>query len=336
MNLSHSRASEICSRFPSSDLLVVGDLMLDRYVSGAVDRISPEAPVPILHAHQERSVPGGSCNVALNIQALGGNSRLCGVAGVDRDGDILMDHLHEVGIDTTPVMRTKEVPTIVKTRYVSGRHQLLRVDQETPLAMESLSHEPLRAVLKETLDSVNGVILEDYGKGVLRQELVTDVLTWSKQNKLPSGYDPKDNHELNVKGITFATPNRKEAFHMAKVSDHTPDADPLADEHLLKASNTLVDQWSPQHLLMTLGAQGMLLNSSDHTNLHLPTRAREVFDVSGAGDTVIATVLLALSAGAEFVEAAELANVAAGLVVAKLGTATTTCEEILKAIEASS
>jgi hypothetical protein len=156
------------------------------------------------------------------------------------------------------------------------------------------------------MDSVQGVILEDYGKGLLQQDLVTHVLEASRRLEIPSGYDPKDNHELDVKGITFATPNRKETFQVANVVDRTAGTDPLEDLHLLRASNTLVDLWQPGHLLMTLGAQGMLLNNAQHQNFHIPTRAREVFDVSGAGDTVIATVLLALAAGAEFVEAAEL------------------------------
>jgi D-beta-D-heptose 7-phosphate kinase/D-beta-D-heptose 1-phosphate adenosyltransferase len=333
MKMTPQRAADLFSRFRESRLLVVGDLMLDRYVSGAVKRISPEAPVPVLHAMAERSVPGGACNVALNIQALGGNATVCGVMGEDADGDCLIQHFTKVGIDTSAVFRTSEVPTVVKTRFVSDRHQLLRVDQENPAAMDVLPVSSLLGVLAGALAAADGVILEDYGKGMLRQDVVSHVLDACRSRNLPSGYDPKDNHELNVKGITYATPNRKETFEVAKVADRTPDADPLADKHLLQASNTLVDLWEPEHLLMTLGPQGMLLNNAQHENLHLPTQAREVFDVSGAGDTVIATVLMALTAGADFVEAAELANVAAGLVVAKLGTATTTPEEILQALE---
>jgi D-beta-D-heptose 7-phosphate kinase/D-beta-D-heptose 1-phosphate adenosyltransferase len=333
MNLTPKRASELMAAFADCDLLVVGDLMLDRYVSGSVERISPEAPVPILHVRDERSVPGGACNVALNLRALGGKSRICGAAGLDEQGEVLIQHLSTAGVDTSAVVRTEGIQTVVKTRFVSGRHQLLRVDHENPMAMEALSREELVRALDVGLDSVNGVILEDYGKGLLQQHVVTHVLSKSREQGIPCGYDPKDNHELDVRGITFATPNRKETFQVANVADRTPDADPLQDENLLRASHALVDLWEPQHLLMTLGPQGMLLNNARHTPVHLPTRAREVFNVSGAGDTVIATVLLALAAGADFVEAAELANVAAGLVVAKSGTATTTCEEILDALE---
>lgn len=333
MNLTLSRAEELFRSFQDCRLLVVGDLMLDRYVSGNVNRISPEAPVPVLHVTGTRSVPGGACNVALNIQALGGKAGICGVIGDDAEGEELLSQLSAVGIGTSAVYRTCEVPTVVKTRFVSDRHQLLRVDQENPSSMEAIPFAEISGVLDNGMEPADGVVLEDYGKGMLRQEVVTRVLEICSSKGLPSGYDPKDNHELNVQGITFATPNRKETFQVANVQDRTPDADPLRDPHLLQASNTLVDLWRPEHLLMTLGPQGMLLNNALHQNLHLPTRAREVFDVSGAGDTVIATVLLALVAGADFVEAAELANVAAGLVVAKLGTATTTPQEILHAME---
>lgn len=333
MNLTSQRASELLAEFPRCTLLVVGDLMLDRYISGKVERISPEAPVPILHVSSERSVPGGACNVALNIQALGGRARICGVIGDDQDGGVLMEHLTRAGIDTSAVLQDPAFPTVVKTRFVSDRYQLLRVDREEPGAMQAVPFERLRSVLDTGMNAVQGVILEDYGKGMLRQEVVTHVLDSCKAASVITGYDPKDNHELDVRGITFATPNRKETFQVAQVADRAPDMDPLSDPNLLRASNTLVDLWEPEHLLMTLGPQGMLLNNAQHQNLHLPTRAREVFDVSGAGDTVIATVLLALAAGADFVEAAELANVAAGLVVAKLGTATTTPAEILDAIE---
>lgn len=333
MKLTLSRASDLLSGFADCDLLVVGDLMLDRYVSGTVERISPEAPVPILHAQHERSVPGGACNVALNIQALGGSSRISGITGSDAEGQRLLDHLNSVGVNTSAVVSTPDIQTVVKTRFVSDRHQLLRVDQEDPAAMEALPQDALLEALKEGMAAADGVILEDYGKGLLQQNIVSHLLTWSQEKSIPSGYDPKDNHELDVKGITFATPNRKETFQVANIADRTPGADPLEDTHLLRASNTLVDLWQPKHLLMTLGPQGMLLNNAGHQNLHLPTRAREVFDVSGAGDTVIATVLLALAAGGDFVEAAELANIAAGLVVAKLGTATTSPAEILQAFE---
>ncbi|MGA0370034.1 MAG: bifunctional heptose 7-phosphate kinase/heptose 1-phosphate adenyltransferase, partial [Kiritimatiellia bacterium] len=183
------------------------------------------------------------------------------------------------------------------------------------------------------MEGVQGVILEDYGKGVLQAEVVRRALETCRRLKLPSGYDPKDNHELDVRGITFATPNRKEAFTVAGIRDRSPDADPGSDKHLHAAMEALRTLWEPENLLITLGPQGMWIHEKGGRDTHLKTRAREVFDVSGAGDTVIATAMLAVSAGADFVEAAELANVAAGIVVGKLGTATTSQEEILAEME---
>jgi D-glycero-beta-D-manno-heptose-7-phosphate kinase len=334
MRLTVQRARNLLDRFQDCRILVVGDLMLDRYVTGRVERISPEAPVPVLHVTGERSVPGGACNVGLNIQALGGQSELCGVVGTCVHGTELMKHLLSAGVGTKGVLQDPEMSTIVKTRIVSDRQQMLRVDRESTDIRELIASDRFAQKLCDSLQGINGVILEDYGKGVLQQEVVSKVLAFSRQAGIPSGYDPKDNHELDVRGIRFATPNRKEAFTVAGIRDRTPDADPGKDLHLHEATEALCRLWEPENLLITLGPQGMWIREKNGSSTHLPTRAREVFDVSGAGDTVIATAMLALSVGASFVEASELANVAAGVVVAKLGTATTTKEEILDALEA--
>ncbi|MEX2607271.1 MAG: PfkB family carbohydrate kinase [Kiritimatiellia bacterium] len=332
MTLTSARAREIMGRFSDCRLLVVGDLMLDRYVTGKVDRISPEAPVPVVHVLSEHSVPGGACNVGLNIQALGGHSRVCGVVGTCGHGDELMDHLERAGVDVSAVLRDPEISTIVKTRVVADRQQMLRVDRERTDISEWVESDSFYEILSRGLEGMTGVILEDYGKGVLQPGVVKRVLNACKQSGIPSGYDPKDNHELDVRGITFATPNRKEAFTVAGMRDRTPEAEPMSDTNLEAAATSLCRIWEPEHLLITLGPQGMYLKERERPPVHLTTRAREVFDVSGAGDTVIATTMLALASGANFVEAAELANVAAGLVVAKLGTATTSREEILDAL----
>jgi D-beta-D-heptose 7-phosphate kinase/D-beta-D-heptose 1-phosphate adenosyltransferase len=320
-------------RFHECRLLVVGDLMLDRYVTGRVDRISPEAPVPVVQVLSERSVPGGACNVGLNIQALGGHSRVCGVVGTCAYGDELLGHLELAGVDVSAVLRDPGIATIVKTRVVADRQQMLRVDRERTDISDWVEAAPFYERLLRGMEGMTGVILEDYGKGVLQPGVVKRVLDACTQSGIPTGYDPKDNHELDVRGITFATPNRKEAFTVAGLRDRTPEAEPLADLDLTKAAEALYRLWEPEHLLITLGPQGMLLKEAQAAPQHLTTRAREVFDVSGAGDTVVATTMLALASGGSFVEAAELANVAAGLVVAKLGTATTSQDEILSALE---
>lgn len=335
MSLRLSRARELLGRFSECRILVVGDLMLDRYVHGQVDRISPEAPVPVVKVVREHSVPGGACNVALNVQALGGHAEVCGAVGTCGLGDELLGHLQRAGVGTEAVLRDAGVTTVVKTRILADRQQMLRVDREENGLGGLMEDAGFLAGLERVLEGVGGVILEDYGKGVLQQSVVTRVLERAGARGMPSGYDPKDNHELDVRGVTFATPNRKEAFHVAGVRDLTPEADPLEDEYLREAAERLRALWAPEHLAVTLGPQGMLLRSGGAGAEHVPTRAREVFDVSGAGDTVIATMMMGLCVGASFREAAELANAAAGIVVAKLGTATTTPEEILAALEES-
>lgn len=333
MNLTSKRAQELMNRFPDLTLLVVGDLMLDRYVRGRVDRISPEAPVPVVRVESEHSVPGGACNVGLNIQALGGRSNVCGLTGDCPRADELAAQLEAAGVDTTAVLREERTSTIVKTRIVSDRQQMLRVDRENANMSDFVETPAFLEKLDGGIKGVHGVVMEDYGKGVLRQCVVDRVRAGCRAAGIPSGYDPKDNHELDVRGVTFATPNRKEAFTVSGARDRDDSREPLEDPDLLSAADRLMRAWEPEHLMITLGPQGMLLKSGDGAATHVSTRAREVFDVSGAGDTVIAATMLALAAGASFREAAELANVAAGIVVGKLGTATTSPEEILDAME---
>jgi rfaE bifunctional protein kinase chain/domain len=333
MDIAMDRARELLGRFENLPVLVVGDLMLDRYIHGQVDRISPEAPVPVVRVLRERSVPGGACNVALNVQALGGRAELAGAVGTCAMGDELLGHLRRAGVGTDAVHRDAAVTTVVKTRILAERQQMLRVDREANDLGDLMELPGFAEGLDRALSRTRGVILEDYGKGVLRQSVVSHVLGACAARNLFSGYDPKDNHELDVRGVGFATPNRKEAFQVAGMRDRTPEADPLGDVHLLGAAARLAELWEPDHLAITLGPQGMLLQSRGAGPVHVGTRAREVFDVSGAGDTVIATAMMALCAGAGFREAAGLANVAAGIVVGKLGTATTTREEILQALK---
>jgi D-beta-D-heptose 7-phosphate kinase/D-beta-D-heptose 1-phosphate adenosyltransferase len=332
-HLTYQRATEILQRFGDCRILVVGDLMLDRYIHGTVDRISPEAPVPVVKVTHERSVPGGACNVGLNIQSLGGQSRVCGLIGTCAQGDELLDHLRHAGVDVSAVRRDPEVSTIVKTRIVSDRQQMLRVDREQAGMREAVRKPEFQQQLLAGLRGISAAVLEDYGKGVIEQEVVRPVLDHCRPRQIPTGLDPKDNHELDVRGIGVATPNRKEAFAVAGIRDREQAGNPLMDGPLLQAADRLSDLWQTEHLMITLGPQGMLLKEKSGEVRHVSTRAREVFDVSGAGDTVIATTMLALAAGATFFEAADLANVAAGIVVAKLGTATVTPAEILAELE---
>lgn len=328
MTISKRKAEELLKRFHRQRILVVGDLMLDRYIYGSVSRISPEAPVPVVHVQRERSMPGGACNVASNIRSLGGHAAVAGYFGVDRAGEELKRLLKREQISTAACVDSRSVCTTVKTRIIAERQQVVRVDWETPGSVTARSREKLIENVRSAVRQATGVVLEDYGKGVICQEIVDAVLEEAKGRGIPVGLDPKENHELRVEGITVGTPNRKEAFTMAGMVETKPHENPLRDKALRRVAEILMEKWRPQILMITLGPQGMLL-VTDSTVRHVPTRAREVFDVSGAGDTVIATCVLALSAGASPLEAAELSNYAAGVVVGKIGTATCTPNELL-------
>lgn len=329
MTIHRTRAAELLRHFPSRRILVVGDVMLDKYIMGSVHRISPEAPVPVVHVLGEKTVPGGSSNVAVNVRSLNGRATVAGVIGDDADGRALVDLLAAQGVGTDAMLVDPRIRTTVKTRVIADRQQVVRIDWEDGLEFSTAAMTDFKRRLTAEIASVDGVVLEDYGKGVITQEVVDTVLRAALAKGIPVGLDPKDNHTLNLEGITLATPNRKEAFIGAGMTETRAAADPLRDEPLLKVGEILLKKWKPDHLAITLGAQGMLLLDQGKPPVLVPTRAREVFDVSGAGDTVIATCVLARAAGATFVEAAEIANYAAGVVVGKIGTATCSPEELL-------
>ena len=311
-------------------MLVVGDLMLDRFIFGDSSRISPEAPVPVVHVSHEQEMPGGACNVAMNVVSLGGGSRVCGTVGDDYHGRTLQRLMSDSGLDCEGVVVDRASATTVKTRIIAQRQQVARVDYESVANLSEPVIDEVGSKIEQLVDVSDAVVIEDYGKGVVNQRVVDAVIAAAARHGVPVGFDPKDNHELDVKGVTVATPNRKETFEAAGVLDRNPGLPPLENPNLLLAAETLFNRWGPSTLMVTLGSDGILLFAGDSESLHVPTRAREVFDVSGAGDTVIAVFVLALAAGAEHYEAAELANFAAGVVVGKLGTAVTTPDELIE------
>jgi D-beta-D-heptose 7-phosphate kinase/D-beta-D-heptose 1-phosphate adenosyltransferase len=333
MSISLARARAITKRFAHQKILVVGDLMLDHYIYGHVSRISPEAPVPVLLVHREHSVPGGACNVAANVRALGGAAAVAGVVGADASGAALTNLLRKCGIGTEAMLRVSGHPTTVKTRIVAERQQVARVDWERPVRLEEKQLATLIRRLERAYDGVTGVVIEDYGKGLLTQPVVDATLRLARERKVPVGLDPKDNYSLRFDGLTLAKPNRKEAFAHAGMTDQGAHEDPKQDRALFEVAEILLAKWKPRLLMITLGGHGLLLAEPGRPPRHVPTRAREVFDLSGAGDTVIAACMLAIAAGADFDSAAELANYAAGVVVGKLGTATCTREELLAYID---
>lgn len=329
MSISQKRAAALLRKFPRRRVLVVGDLMLDRYVYGTVGRISPEAPVPVVLVTRETSMPGGASNVACNVRALGGRAAVAGLIGKDAYGVELRWLLKDAAVEAESAMLVAGAGTIVKERIIAERQQVVRVDFDRAAPWTPRQAEKFLALLALELNRADGVIIEDYGKGVVTQAVADLVLAVATKRGIPIGLDPKEGHDLDLRGITVATPNRKEAFAIARLPDPGAKENPLADKALGKTGEILMEKWAAKNLAITLGPQGMFLLSQGKPPRHVPTRAREVFDVSGAGDTVIAALVTALTAGADFHEASELANIAAGVVVGKLGTASCTPDELL-------
>lgn len=304
------------------DILVIGDLMLDHYIWGDVHRISPEAPVPVVHAARESHTAGGAANVALNLASLGIPVRLAGALGRDAAGEKLLALLGGAGIDTTLCLSQPQRPTIVKTRVIARTQQLCRIDHEAASSAYSLE---CSAGLLDAIGQSDAVIISDYAKGVISQPLLDTLLVHAGRHGKILALDPKPSRKLAFRGASLITPNRHEALELAGL----PEPGPGEPYPLDQVCRGIQERHSPELLIITLGADGMAICRGGKVEQTLPTRAREVFDVSGAGDTVIATLTAALAAGAAAPDAAKLANLAAGVVVSRIGTATVTPEDLL-------
>lgn len=317
-------------RFRDCRVAVVGDMMLDRYIWGHASRISQEAPVPVVRVDRETYAPGGAANVVRNITSLGAKALAFGVVGEDEHGSRLVEWLQRSGVDTRAVLATAARQTTVKTRVFAGSQQVVRVDREDTSAIDEALQQRLTSALAEKMrdGDIDAVILEDYAKGVLTAELVRGVVRVARDCGVLVALDPHPGHAFRVKGLRLMTPNRMEAFALAGLY-HDVGRMPLEeDTRLLEVGRKLIESWEMELLLITLGSDGMALFSSDAAPEHVPTRAREVFDVSGAGDTVMATFVLSLLAGSAPIQAARIANHAAGLVVAEVGTAAVSAQEL--------
>jgi rfaE bifunctional protein kinase chain/domain len=323
------RVRRLLAAAAQTRILVVGDVMLDHFIWGQVARISPEAPVPVVDFVRESYIPGGAANVARNLAALGVQAELFGTVGIDDAASRLKSLLLEQHITCDGLLGEPDRATSVKTRIVAHQQQVVRLDRETRAGLDLPRRKRLLAHLEPRIRGAAAVILGDYGKGVVTQPVLDDLQQLCRRNGVWLSLDPKPVHRLNLDGLSLITPNRKEAFELAVVPDETYNSDPLADRNLMTAVDKLLNELRPVFLLVTLGELGMLLCRSGEKPFHIPTRAKEVFDVSGAGDTVIATFTLAIAAGASPVEAAILSNHAAGIVVGKVGTATTSPDELL-------
>jgi D-beta-D-heptose 7-phosphate kinase/D-beta-D-heptose 1-phosphate adenosyltransferase len=330
--LTVDRAREILTAARQTRVLVVGDVMLDQFIWGGVSRISPEAPVPVVEFQRESFMPGGAANVARNLADLEVPSEIFGAVGLDDAGRQLQDLLRGQNIGCTGLVKSAARHTSVKTRIVAHQQQVVRVDRETRESLDADLTRQLLAELKPRLEGADALIIGDYGKGVVTQPLLDEIKTLCRARGIWVSLDPKPVHHLDLSRLSLITPNRKEAFELADLPDETRSANPLADKNLLRVAEKLLDQPGPAILLITLGELGMMLCQRGHKPHHIPTVAQEVFDVSGAGDTVIASFTLAIAGGASPLEAAVLSNHAAGIVVGKVGTATTTPAELLRSL----
>ena len=307
--------------FSQSSVLIFGDVMLDRYWHGATSRISPEAPVPVVKVEAEEGRPGGAGNVALNVTALGGMATLVGLSGRDEPGDILDRQLAGAGV-ATRLVRQSQFPTITKLRIISRHQQLIRLDFED--GFPGLDDDALMASFKAALDDCDVVVLSDYGKGTLRE--VPDFIRTARAAGRQVLVDPKGTDFTRYRGATLITPN---------LSEFEAVVGPCPDEGaLVERGQQLLSELDLQALLITRGEHGMTLLQRGREPHHLPAQAREVFDVTGAGDTVIATLAAGLASGLPLDSATQLANTAACVVVGKLGTATATAQELAQALAA--
>jgi rfaE bifunctional protein kinase chain/domain len=304
-------------------VLVVGDIILDRFIHGTVSRISPEAPIPVVDVAEERLLPGGAANVAHNIRALGGESFLIGAVGDDQNGDTFRQVLDGMGLSVAGLVEVPDRVTTVKSRIIAHHQQVVRVDREVRTPLPQPYQRLLLSQLEEELPSARALVVSDYAKGVFDPPLLQKVGKMARRAGVPLVVDPKPCH-FPYPGATVVTPNREEAAGFLGRSFSTAEIPEVAQQ-LLGATD-----W--EAVLFTLGSEGMALAQRDRPVERIPARVREVFDVTGAGDTVVAVLALALGAGVPLSEAAHVANAAAGVVVGKVGTAVCTPEDLKAAL----
>ncbi len=327
---------EIVHKLNQAKVLVIGDLILDEYISGSVERVSPEAPVPVVWANKHSYVPGGAANVANNIAAFDAKVSLLGVIGRDKNAEILRHELKKRKISSVAIFSEANRHTTAKTRIIAGHQQVVRVDWEHTHALTNESNLKIIKYIEKNIAKFDAVIIEDYGKGVVNPHLLAEVVALCRKYKKVVTVDPKEENFIYYRGVTAMTPNRRElenGVRNLRIKDTTNKFcvhnDRLFNDQEINAAATQILKYlNLDSILVTLGEQGMRLFEKNGRLVNIPTVAQEVFDVSGAGDTVIATFTLALAVGASLTEAAYIANYAAGVVVGKLGTATTNRKEL--------
>jgi len=322
---------KILDSFTGKNIAVIGDLMLDSYIWGKVTRISPEAPVPVVHVNKKTFCLGGAANVMKNIVSLGGKSTAFSILGSQQTGVQLLDLIKKNGIKYDNIVIDKDYLTIEKQRIIAESQQLARVDYEDKDSIPTYLHDYITERILKLIKfrRIDAIIFEDYAKGLITSEMMTTILDAANENEIITSLDPHPSRKLKFKNITLITPNQSEAFGLAGVYSKDLIHPPIKDPALIEVADTLDKEWKAEQLLVTLGSKGMALFEKGKEPVHIPTRAKEIFDVTGAGDTVIATYTLALLGGASGKEAAEISNHAAGIVVGRVGTASVTRDELL-------
>lgn len=326
LNMSHERLNEIKNNFRGKKIAVIGDLMLDGYYWGDVSRISPEAPVPVIDVDEEFFRFGGAANVALNLLKLEAVPLPIGVIGNDNDAKIFNSLISEAGISSEGIIVDSSRPTTTKTRVIGSNQHLVRIDKEKKTYISESTQSEILNQFKKHIDQLDGIILQDYNKGVLTPEIISETIKLANSKKIVVTVDPKFKNFFEYKNTTVFKPNKKETEDALGMSL-------TSKEDILLAGKTLYEKLNAKYILITMGEKGVALFEEGKSVNHIPTKARKVRDVSGAGDTVIATLTLALSAGAEIYEAAYLANYAGGLVCEEVGIVPIEIEKLFNAIE---
>jgi D-glycero-beta-D-manno-heptose-7-phosphate kinase len=324
-SVSQKALRQYLQRFPQASLLVIGDLILDHYVMGRVSRISPEAPVPVVHVESETLRLGGAANVFNNILSLGGKADLCGVIGADESGRLLLKELGKSRSGRGGVIIDHDRPTTRKSRVIAHNQQIVRYDMEGRQELKGTLQKRLLRYVESRIRELSCIVVSDYAKGVVSAALMAELTRIAALRKIPVIVDPKVEHFSYYKGVTVITPNHLEATQAAGL--HGDD-----DQTIDQAGAVIRQRLGCQSVLITRGEKGMSLYEGEGMSWHLPTQARQVYDVTGAGDTVIGTLALALATGASMREAATLANHAAGIVVGMVGTATVSPKQLLEAV----
>jgi rfaE bifunctional protein kinase chain/domain len=322
MSIPTAKAKALLRRIAGLRILVVGDVMLDHYIWGDATRISPEAPVPVIDIERDSWTAGGAANVAINIASLGAQCTVFGFIGGDADGVRLRGILGERGVDA--IATPGKGMTIVKTRVMVQHQQLCRLDRESPPSAYAVAPAQAGRLLAKAIRACDAVVFSDYAKGLLDDRLVGHLAKLARAERKFVALDPKPKHRLSFSGLDLITPNKREALQLAGIEPAPGAGFPAA-----AVCASLDERYGTKNIVITLGEEGMLLSAAGRVIKTIPTSAREVYDVSGAGDTALAGLVLALTSGAGLEEAAHFANAAAGVVVAKLGTATVTPEELL-------